>query len=109
MRTESLYQLRQRITEELRASHPGKFNLSVPECAATIGQSAGHIRNQISQKKFPIKTIQLGGSRLVPVIGIADYLAEQIVEQNRRQPRIGRPTKKERRLRAEAAQENHAQ
>lgn len=86
---------RQRIAADITAQLPaGTFNLSIDQVASILGCHPGHVRNQISDKVFPIDTISLGKRRLVPLTNLIDYLAGLIVgQQQPTVPNLGRPTK----------------
>ena len=67
---------------------PGKLFLSVPDAARAYGLAPKTARNQIALGVFPVKTVKIGGRRVVPILAFAEFLDKQS-DQPRRGP--GRP------------------
>lgn len=98
--------IRQQVAADIRSQLPvGVFNITIKQAALILGCSAGHIRNQISDKVFPIQTVPIGSRRLIPLTNLIDYqcgLMFQGVTPGKR--RRGPRTKAERRLQAQAVE-----
>lgn len=56
---------------------PGKLFLSVPDVARAYGLAPKTARNQIALGVFPVKTVKIGGLRVVPIADLAAFLDEQ--------------------------------
>lgn len=84
--------LRQRVSADLVSQLPrGTFNLSTDQLATVLSCSSGHIRNQLSQKTFPIRSVAIGSRRVFPLTLVVDYLVSLVETSSK--PSRGRPRK----------------
>lgn len=74
----------------IHSSFPQRVRLTLKEACACLGIPLGTARNQISQKRFPLRVIQEEKLLYVLVQDLADYLDTQAGKK-----RPGRPTKTE--------------
>lgn len=72
----------------LQQQFPGLIALNARQLGAILGGSWKHIANASAAGKYPIRSIQVGGKRVFPILDIAAFL-----DAGRRRP--GRPTKAE--------------
>ncbi|MHB1516591.1 MAG: hypothetical protein ACYCVY_13025 [Acidiferrobacteraceae bacterium] len=44
------------------------------DAARLLSKSPGSLRNEISSGNFPVRSIRIGGRRVIPILAFADYL-----------------------------------
>lgn len=74
----------------IQISFPQRGRLTLKEACVFLGIPLGTARNQISQKRFPLRITQEDRLQYVLVQDLADYLDTQAGNKRR-----GRPTKTE--------------
>jgi hypothetical protein len=85
----------------------GAVQVQIPLLAKLLNINLVTLRNNISQKKFPIRTFVLAGRRYAYVQDVARWLDAARVGIDVPPPKLGRPTKLEqlhRRLAAKSAE-----
>lgn len=66
---------------------PGKAFLSIDEAARLLSKASGSVRNEISDGRFPVRSLKIGSRRLIPILDLASYM-DSLVEGK---PQPGRP------------------
>ncbi len=67
---------RNEVVSVLSAAFPGVCMFSIEQVATVLGIGRATIRHWISFGTFPIKTINLGGRRLVALSALVDYIVQ---------------------------------
>lgn len=80
----------------LLARFPGAVQIPFSSAATAIGMAVQTGRNQLVRGTFPVRTIKLGGRRMVRLDDLAKYLDGAARTSGESGKRRGAPTKEER-------------